>query len=79
MKAGRDIENSGGMFQGVMEHMGWRTGGRPEMVVEEGKHLRKPEEMTECLSRTYEKKLKKVGGKIGRSSENTKKDDEEES
>ena len=59
MKADRDIEHSG-----VMEHTRWKTGGGTEMLVEEGKVLRKPEEITECLSRIYEKKLKKVEAKI---------------
>ena len=64
IETGRDIEHSGGMYNGVKEYMGWRSGGRPEMLVENGKVLRRPEEMTECLSRTYEKKLKKVENRI---------------
>ena len=29
IKAGRDIEHSGGMYNGVKEYMGWRSGGGP--------------------------------------------------
>ena len=65
IKAGRDIEHSGGMYNGVKEYMGWRSRGGPELLVENGDVLRKPEEMTECLSRTYERKLKKVENRIG--------------
>jgi hypothetical protein len=42
VKAGRDVDHSGGMYKGVMEHLGWRGGGEPEMLIEEGRVLRKP-------------------------------------
>jgi hypothetical protein len=54
------------MYNGVKEYMGWMTGGGPEMLVENVEVLRKPEETTECLIRTYEKKLKKVENRIGK-------------
>jgi hypothetical protein len=66
IKAGRDIVHSGGMYNRVKEYMGWRSGGGPEMLVENQEVLRKPEEMMECLSRTYEKKLKKIENRIGK-------------
>jgi glutathionylspermidine synthase len=54
------------MYKGVMQHLGLRTGDGPEMMVDEGKIFRKSEEMVECMSRTYEEKLKKVEKRIGK-------------
>jgi hypothetical protein len=64
-KAGNDLDYSGSMYMGVMEFLHWRSGGAPEMLVDEGKVVRTPRQMSECLRKTYERKLKKVEKVIG--------------
>jgi hypothetical protein len=58
VKACRDVVHSRGMYRGVIEHLGWRGGGGPGMLIEDGKVLRNPEEMRECISRTYKRMRK---------------------
>ena len=40
-------------WRGAREYLGLRSGGGPEVLIEDGEVIRDPKKMAECLSRTY--------------------------
>ena len=56
-KVANNIVHSVGMYKEIMKLLSWRMGGGQETLVEDENILRKPEEMVECVRRSYENKF----------------------
>ena len=64
------MENSGTMWRGVKDFLGWENGGAPDILEVQGVLVKAPQEIANEMEETYSKKLEEVEREVGHPSGN---------
>jgi hypothetical protein len=52
-KAENSLDYTANMYSGILEMLGWRSGGGPQMLVKDGEHRRELRKIAETMCRQY--------------------------